>query len=72
LQKIEPKSYLLELNFLRIFQVEDDGVDTVGVADEVVVQDVVVVMTRKLPNAQIASGSQVTLKTRQNIKNNKM
>ena len=67
MQKIEPKSDLLELNFLRIFQVKDDGVDAVGVADKVVVQDVVVVMTRKLPNAQVAGGSQVTLKTRQNI-----
>ena len=63
MQKVEPKSDLLELNFLRIFQVEDDGVDAVGVADEVIVQDVVVVLTRKLPDAQVASGTQVALKT---------
>jgi len=62
LKEIEPKSDLLKLNFVWILQVEDDGVDAVGVADEVVVEHVVVVLTRKFPNAQISGWTQITLK----------
>ena len=62
LKEIEPKPDLLKLNVVRILQVEDDGVDAVGVADEVVVEHVVVVLTRKFPNAQISGWAQVTLK----------
>ena len=47
---------------MRIFQVEDDRVDAVGVADEVVVQHVVVLVARELPDAQVTGWTKVTLK----------
>ena len=47
---------------MRIFQVENDRVDAVGVADEVVVQHVVVLVTRELPDAQVTGWTKVTLK----------
>ena len=48
---------------MRIFQVENDRVDAVGVADEVVVQHVVVLVAGKLPDAQVSNGSKVALKS---------
>ena len=53
---------MLKLNVVRVLQVEDDGVDAVGVADEVVVEHVVVILTRKFPDAQVSGWTQVTLK----------
>ena len=52
----------MELDVLGILQVENDRVDAVGVADEVVVQHVVVLVTRELPDAQVTGWTKVTLK----------
>ena len=55
LEKVEPEEKLSELNVLRVVEAEDDNVDTIRVADEVIVQQVVWLVTRELPDAQVAS-----------------
>lgn len=59
---MEPISELSQLNFRLVFDVEDQGVDAVGVPNKVVVGHVVRLHTGKLPNAQFAGLPQIALK----------
>jgi hypothetical protein len=51
LQEVEPISYLSQLDFRFVFHIKNDGMDTVGVANEVVVHHMITLNTGKLPDA---------------------
>ena len=63
MKEAKPEPDLCELFILRVFQVKNDRMDAVGVADEVVVQHVVVLVAGKLPDAQVSNGSKFALKS---------
>ena len=57
----EPELELLLLVLGGVLQAEDDNVEAVDVADEVVVHEVVVLVAGKLPDAEFATGAQGAL-----------
>ena len=52
--EVEPEVDLSPLDIRRVGHAEHDAVDTVRVADEVIVADVVAAGARELPDAQLA------------------
>ena len=55
MQKSQPEAALLYLGLEVVLQVVEDDVDAVGVSNEVVIELVVAVLSRKLPYRQIPS-----------------
>ena len=60
MQEVQPISYLSQLNFRFVLNIKNDGMDTVGVANEVVVKHVVIVVAGKLPHRKVSTTASVT------------
>ena len=59
---MKPVSELIQLDFRGILNIKDYGMDTVGIAYEVVIDHVIRFDAWKFPNAEFASLTEIALK----------